>query len=203
MSKATLYLTSSAPVSKRDERDWTRELWAEAFGMARRIIKDRRRHSIGAAWTWYLQHARRFTTPAAWRIAQAAGRVVFDQRTPTCGTSGSVDALLRQGLVRPTRRPRKGNLLGVVPYRCATVDRVRAVGLTFAWSADPLASSANKGLRVCRARRLRDERRQVMAQLEADDRLYVLTDLGRAALVAAGLAQDRVALTPRGSRTPA
>ena len=40
-----------------------------------------------------------------------------------------------------------------------------------------------------------------MARLEAEERLYILTDLGRAALVAAGLAQDRVALTPRGSRT--
>ena len=40
-----------------------------------------------------------------------------------------------------------------------------------------------------------------MARLEAEERLYVLTDLGRAALVAAGLAEDRVALTPRGSRT--
>jgi hypothetical protein len=81
-------------------------------------------------------------------VAQAAGRVVFDQRTPMHGTAGSVDALLRQGLVRRTRRPRPGNLLGLVPYRCAAVDRVRTVGLTFAWSADPLASSASKGLRA-------------------------------------------------------
>ena len=60
----------------------------------------------------------------------------------------------------------------------------------------------NVALRRHRARQLREERRQIMARLEAEERLYVLTDLGRAALVAAGLAQDRVALTPRGSRAP-
>src|SRR3954463_13905455 len=125
---------------------WSRELWKAAYSMARGMIRERRDHGLATRWTWYLRAARRrFTTPAGWRIAQLAGRTVFDQRTPTHGTAGNVDALLRQGLVRRTRRPRKGNLLGVVPYRCAKVDRVRAVGLTFAWSADPLAPSAHPG----------------------------------------------------------
>src|SRR4051794_8728598 len=75
--------------------------------MARRMIRDRATHGTGAAWDWYLRAARRrFTTPAGWRIAQLAGRAVFDARTPTHGTAGDVDALLRQGLVRRTRRPR-------------------------------------------------------------------------------------------------
>ena len=88
----------------------------------------------------------------------------------------------------------------VVPYRCVSLERVR--GLNFAWGGDALACvNRNVALRRQRARRLREERRQIMARLEAEERLYVLTDLGRAALVAAGLAADRFALTPRGSRT--
>src|SRR4051812_18532664 len=122
MSKLPLTLKSTASVSKPDAAPWTRELWREASSMVRRMVRDRASHGIGAAWDWYLRHARRrFTTPAGWRIAQAAGRVVFDARTPTHGNAGDVDALLRQGLVRRTRRPRKGNLLGVVPYRCSSV----------------------------------------------------------------------------------
>src|SRR3954451_11577284 len=144
VSKLSLTLKSTASVSKVDATPWSREVWREAFSMARRMIRDRATPGTGAAWDWYLRAARRrFTTPAGWRVAQLAGRVVFDARTPTHGTAGDVDVLLRQGLVRRTRRPRRGNLLGVVPYRCAKVDRVRAVGLTFAWSADSLASSAN------------------------------------------------------------
>src|SRR5689334_2073248 len=112
MSKLPHTLKSTASVSKLDATEWTRETFRVAYAMARRVIRERRHHSIGAAWTYYLLHARkRFTTPAAWRVAQAAGRIVFDARTPTCGTSGDVDQLLRQGLVRRTRRPRPGNLL--------------------------------------------------------------------------------------------
>src|SRR3954454_14592017 len=165
MSKLPLDLSPSRAFSKVDHRNYSSMMWKAAFSMARRMIRDRATHGTGAAWDWYLRAARRrFTTPAGWRIAQLAGRVVFDARTPTHGTAGDVAVLLRQGLVRRTRRPRRGNLLGVVPYRCAKVDRVRAVGLTFAWSADPLASSANKGLRVSQARKLREERRQIMAR---------------------------------------
>jgi hypothetical protein len=68
-----------------------------------------------------------------------------------------------------------------------------------AWTFDGLASSANKGQRACRARRLREQRAAILARLEAEERLYVLTELGRAALVAAGMASDRVALTAGGS----
>src|SRR4051812_47050582 len=174
MATATLTLSSTPDLSKLDSRNYSSMMWKAAFSMARRMIRDRASHGTGASWDWYLRAARRrFTTPAGWRIAQFAGRVVFDQRTPTHGTTGPVDALLRQGLVRRTRRPRPGNLLGVVPYRCATVDRVRSVGLTFAWSADPLASSANQGLRAHRAMKLRQERaaRRAVAREMARDRL--------------------------------
>ena len=126
---------------------------------------------------------------------------MFDRRTVTFAASGSIAELERQGMVRRTRRPRPGNLTATVPYRCASFERLRDCGLNLAWGHDPLMSSGNRGLRVQRARQLREERRQTMARPEAEERLYVLTDLGRAALVAAGLAQDRVALTLRGSRT--
>src|SRR4051794_28679423 len=184
MSKLSLDLSPSRAFSKIDATNYSRELWRAAYSMARRMIRDRATYGTGASWDWYLRAPRRrFTTPAAWRIAQLAGRVVFDQRTPTRGTAGDVDVLLRQGLVRRTRRPRKGNLLGVVPYRCATVDRVRAVGLTFAWSADPLASSANRGLRVYRAQRRREVARAMAQDRAAMERSrFALTVTGLLAL---------------------
>jgi hypothetical protein len=133
MSTANPYLASSASVSNPDLRDWTRELWNAAHAMARRMIRDHAGHGIGAAWTWYLQHARRrFTTPTGWRIAQAAGHAVFDRRTVGYAASGSVADLERQGLVRRTRRARPGNLMATVPYRCATFERLRDHGFSLA-----------------------------------------------------------------------
>src|SRR3954453_7615625 len=104
MATATRNLGATAPVSKIDAIDWTRELWVEAYAMARRMIKDRRNGTAASAWTWYLGHARRrFTTPTGGGTAQAAGRAMFDRRTVTFATSGSVEELARQGLVRRTR----------------------------------------------------------------------------------------------------
>ena len=184
MQTANLVLHPSPDLSQLARAAQVRETFCAAYRQARAMIRDRASHGTGAAWDWYLRAARRrFTTPAGWRIAQLAGRVVFDARTPTHGTAGDVDVLLRQGLVRRARHPRRGNLLGVVPYRCATVDRVRAVGLTFAWSADPLASSANRGLRVYRAQR----RREVARAMAADRRM-----------LAAAPVEERFAITPAG-----
>src|SRR3954451_24578035 len=141
MATATRDLGATTPVSKIDATDWTRELWLEAFAMARRMIVAGKDHGTAAAWTWYLGHARRrFTTPASWRIAQAAGRAVFDRRTVTFAAGGSVEELTRQGLVRRTRRPRCGNLTSTVPYRCAAFERLRGHGFSLAWTFDPLAS---------------------------------------------------------------
>jgi hypothetical protein len=188
MSTAAFHLGATAPVSKIDATDWTRELWLEAFAMARRMIKDRRNGTAATAWTWYLGHARRrFTTPASWRIAQAAGRSVFDRRTVTFAAGGSVEELERQGLVRRTRRPRRGNLTATVPYRAASFERLRDCGLDLAWGHDPLMSGANRGLRIQRARRLKAERRQVLAEVRADERR-----------VAMAMAEDRFALTLAG-----
>src|SRR3954465_9810704 len=188
MSTAIHNLGAAATVSKIDPTDWTRELWLEAFSMARRMIRDRVGHGIGAARTWYLGHARRrFTPPTGWRIAQAAGRSVFDRRTVTFATSGSVADLERQGLVRRTRRPRPGNLTATVAYRCASFERLRDCGLNLAWGHDPLMSGANRGLRVQKARRLKAVRRQVLAEVRADERR-----------VAMAMAEDRFALTLAG-----
>src|SRR5689334_5166379 len=203
MATATLAHTPATPASKLDPTDWTRETFRAAYSMARRMIRDRRTSTAVTSWTWYLDAARKRFGASGWRIAQAAGRIVFDARTVGYARAGSVAELERQGLVRRTRRPRPGNLTATVPYRAASFERLRGHGFSMAWSFDPLVSSANKGLRAHRARKLREERRQIVARLEAEERLYVLTDLGRTALVAAGLAADRVALTPRGSRTPA
>src|SRR3982751_6360620 len=106
MATATLDLGATAPVSKIDATDWTHELWLEAYAMARRMIRDRAGHGIGAAYVWYLGHARNRFGASGWRIAQAAGHAVFDRRTVAYAASGSVADLERQGLVRRTRRPR-------------------------------------------------------------------------------------------------
>src|SRR5689334_19433979 len=125
MATATHNLGATAPVSKIDATDWTREVWLEAFAMARRMIVAGKNHGLATRWTWYLQHARRRFGASGWRIAQAAGRSVFDRRTVTFAASGSVADLERQGLVRRTRRPRPGNLTATVPYRCARFERLR------------------------------------------------------------------------------
>jgi len=187
MATATHNLGVTAPVSKIDATDWTRELWLEAFSMARRMIRDRRTSTAATSWTWFLQHARRrFTTPTGWRIAQAAGHAVFDRRTVAYAASGSAD-LERQGLVRRTRRARPGNLTATVAYRCATFERLRDHGFSLAWTHDPLASGSNRGLRVHRARKLRVERRTVLAEVTAEERA-----------VAWAMAEDRFALTLTG-----
>src|SRR4051812_27023517 len=190
MSKLPLVLSPTAGPSKPGLD--ARATYREAYAMARRMLKDRRTSTVAASWTWFLGHARRrFTTPLGWRIAQLAGRAVSARRPPPTPPPGAAPAPPRRGLARRPRRPRLGNLLGVVPYRCARVDRVRSVGLTFAWSADPLASSGNRGLRLARAVRLREDRarRAEVARAMAADRyriergpFFTITDLGRAVL---------------------
>ena len=196
MSKLPLDLSPGRAFSKIDRTDWTRELWRAAYRQSRAMIRDRGTTTAATAYVWALDHMRRRFGAPGWPVAQAAASLVFERRIVGRGAAGTVADLERQGLVRRTRRPRRGNLVGVVPYRCVSLERVR--GLNFAWGGDALACvNRTVALRRQRARRLHEERRQVMAQLEAEERFYILTDLGRAALVAAGLAADRVALTPR------
>src|SRR4051794_30046744 len=187
MSKAAITLQPTSAVSKLDPRDWSLELWYAAYAMARRMIRDRAGHGIGAAYVWYLGHARKRFGASGWRIAQAAGHAVFDRRTVAYAASGSVADLGRRGLAGGPRRPRPGNLTATVAYRCATFERLRDHGFSLAWTHDPLASGSNRGLRVHRARKLRVERRTVLAEVTAEERA-----------VAWAMAEDRFALTLTG-----
>src|SRR5690348_16332509 len=144
--------------------------------MARRMIRDRRTSTASSAWGWYLDAARKRFGASGWRIAQAAGRIVFDARTVGYARTGSVADLERQGLVRRTRRPRPGNLTATVPYRAVTFERLRDCGLSMAWTHDPLASSSNHGQRVYRA-----QQRRKVARIMAEDR-FALTLVGVLAL---------------------
>src|SRR3954452_506826 len=187
MSKASLRLPPSSSTSKIDATDWTRELWLAASRQSRAMVRDGGRFGLGARYVWCLGHLRRRFGASGWPIAQQAARVAFDMRAVSKAATGTAEELARQGMLA----------------RAVRVERPpRGLGWLWAWTFDELASpNTARSLRRLRAHRLREERRQIMARLEAEGRLYVLTDLGRAALVAAGLAQDRVALTPRGSRT--
>src|SRR3954451_12299017 len=190
MSKATLNVRPAADLSKLDGMDWTRELWRAAYGMARRMIRDRLASTAATAWTWYLDAARKRFGASGWRIAQAAGPLAVGRRSVAYAATGSVADLERQGLVRRTARPRRGNLTGTVAYRCATLARVRPQGINLPWTWNQLASSANKGLRVYRA-----QRRREVARAMAQDRL-AMTEC-RFALTVTGLLALREAETNR------
>ena len=165
MATATLVHTPAAPAPKLDPADFDPRDLARRLRQARRMVRDRRTMTAATAWGWYLDAARKRFGASGWRIAQAAGRVVFDARTVVHARAGSLAELERQGLVRRIRRPRRGNLTATVPYRCASFERLREHGLSMAWSFDPLASSANKGLRAYRA-----QRRREVARIMAEDR---------------------------------
>ena len=190
MSKAALNLPRTTFVCKIDNRDWTRELWREAYAMARRMIRARRRFSVGDAYVWYLDHARERFGASGWPLAQAAGRLVLERRTPGYAASGALADLHRQGLV---------NAAGS-PTRALWVEKMS--GWRLAWSADPLAAvNSNRSLRAQKAAQLREdrarrrtvaramaeERRRIEAEIEADDRMFVLTAAGEAALREAGM----------------
>ena len=220
MSKLSLTLKSTASVSKVDATPWSRELWRAACFMARRMIRDRATYGTGASWDWYLRAARRrFTTPASLADRSARGPRRVRPADPDQRHLGQRRRAAPPGSRAPHPPPAVGHLLGVVPYRCATVDRVRAVGLTFAWSADPLASSANQGLRAHRAMKLRQERatRREVAHGLAADRVaietgvfFTLTDAGRLPSPRRRTARDRrrarrtvlLAMPPLLSRRP-
>jgi hypothetical protein len=186
MATATLGLSPAALVSKPDTTNWTRELWRAPYRQARAMIRDGSRFGLGARYVWALGHLRRRFGASGWPIAQQAARVAFDLRSISRAATGTAEELERQGMVT----------------RCLRLEPAPRGGWLWAWTFDDLGSpNTARSLRRLRAKRLREERRQVLARLEAEERLYTLTDLGRAALVAAGLAADRVSLTPRGSRT--
>src|SRR4051795_13447637 len=186
MSRLPLAYTPTLSWSKIDRVGQARATFRAAHSMARCMVRPRPGRSTGEALTWYLDHGFKRFGYAALPIVRAAGWAVFDRLHVTKAATGTAEELARQGMLT----------------RCVRLEPAPRGGWSWAWTHDPLAAvNLNRSYRVYRARQLREERRQVLAELAAEDPLYVLTDLGRAALVAAGLAQDLVALTPRGSRT--
>src|SRR5689334_22451687 len=193
MSKATLNVPPAADLSKLDRADFTRELWRAAYRQARAMIRDRGTSTAATAYVWALDHLRRRFGTSGWPVVQAAASLVFERRIVSGAAVGSVADLQRQGLIRATARPRRGNLVGMIAYRCVTLERTR--GLNFAWGGDELACANRRvALRKGRARDLRQERvrqREVAAAM-ARDRLalhredrFTITPAGIAALRAA------------------
>jgi len=174
MSKLPLDLSPTRAFSKPDNRNWTRETWRAAYRQSRSMIRDGSRFGLGARYVHCLDHMRRRFGASGWPIVQAAASLVFNRRIISGAAVGSVADLERQGLIRATAKPRRGNLVGMVAYRCVSLERTR--GLNFAWGGDELACVNRRvALRKGRARDLRQER---VRQRE----------------VARGLAADRVAL---------
>src|SRR3954471_17816 len=168
MSKATLTLKSPAPLSKLDPTDRTRETFRAAYGMARRMVRDRASHGTGAALTWYLDHGFRRFGFNALPIVRAAGWAVFDQVHVTKAATGTPAELARQGMLT----------------RCVRLERAPRGGWSWAWTHDPLAAAhLNRSYRVHLAR----QRREV-ARAMAQDRLAL----------AAAPVEERYAITPAG-----
>src|SRR5690349_22901666 len=155
MSTATSYLPSSAYLSKIDATDWTRELWLAAYRQSRAMVRDGGRFGLGARYVWCLGHLRRRFGASGWPIAQQAARVAFDLRVVSKAATGTREELARQGMLA----------------RAIRVERApRGLGWLWAWTFDDLGSpNTARSLRRHRAKRLREERRQTMARLEAEE----------------------------------
>src|SRR3954452_20705675 len=166
MATATLDLGATAPVSKIDATDWTRETFRVAYSMARRMIRPRDGHSTGDALTWYFDHAFKRFGFSAMPIVRAAGWAVFNQVHVTKAATGTAEELARQGMLT----------------RCVRLERAPRGGWSWAWTHDPLAAvNLNRSYRVHLAR----QRREV-ARAMAED---------RRALERGPLGSDRYALT--------
>src|SRR5689334_14742006 len=136
MSKLKHKLCATAHVSKPDACNWTRAMWRAAYRQARAMVRDRGTTTAATAYVWALDHMRRRFGASGWPVAQAAASLVFERRIVSGAAVGTVADLKRQGLIRATAKPRRGNLVGMVAYRCVTLERVR--GLNFAWGGDEL-----------------------------------------------------------------
>jgi hypothetical protein len=182
MLTAELVSTPTPDLSQLDRIDWTRELWREAFSMARRMVKVRPGHSTGESLTWYFDHGFRRFGYAALPLVRAAGWCAFNERLVTKAATGTREELARQGMLT----------------RCVRLERAPRGGWSWAWTHDPLAAvNLNRGHRVHLARQRRAaravahemarERRRLAA--ETVEERYTLTAAGRAALAAAEAAR--------------
>jgi hypothetical protein len=176
--------------SQLDREAQARRLWTLAYRQSRSMIRAGASHGIGQRSVWCQDHLRRRFGASGWPVAQYAGRLVLELRTPAHALGGSVADLHRQGLTNAEGRP----------TRAIFVEKHS--GWRMAWSEDPLAAvNANRMLCGVRARQLRDdrarrravaramaeERRRIMAEIEADDRLFVLAEAGMEALRETGM----------------
>src|SRR4051812_5771765 len=130
MSKLPLTLKPAAPLSKLDPTDWTRATFRAAYGMARRMVRQRPGRSTGAALTWYLDHGFRRFGFDAMPIVRAAGWAVFNQLHVSKAATGTPAELARQGMVNPAGQP----------VRCVRLERAPWGGWAWAWTHDPLAA---------------------------------------------------------------
>src|SRR5689334_7320625 len=157
MSKASHTLKPADLTSKLDRRSWSRELWRDAYAMARRMIRARGDYTCTDALGWYNDHATRRFGTASSPVVIAAGSLVFHERVLANGVIGSVAELERQGLVRPTRKPRPGNLTATVPCRAVRLARLRSPGFSIAWTFDKLAAAGlRRSARAWEARQRRE-----------------------------------------------
>jgi hypothetical protein len=197
MSKLPIDLSPDRAFSKIDRTNYSRMMWKAAYRQSRSMIRDRGTTTAASAYVWALDHLRRRFGASGWPVAQAAASLVFARRIVSGAAVGSVADLERQGLIGATAKPRRGNLVGMVAYRCVTLERTR--GLSFAWGGDELACvNRRAALRKGRARALRAlraedaaRRRQIAAAMAQDrrdletGRFYAITPAGVAALRAA------------------
>src|SRR4051794_8821832 len=98
MSKASLVL--SLLLSEIHATRSQRQLWRDAYAMARRMIRARDGHAVTDALQWFEHHAYRRFGQAAYATVIEAGSLVFHERLLTWGASGTIAELERQGLVR-------------------------------------------------------------------------------------------------------
>src|SRR5690349_24372747 len=111
-----------------------RATWRAAYGMARRMVRQRPDHSTGEALSWYFDHGFRRFGYAAMPIVRAAGWAVFDQLHVTKAATGTREELARQGMLT----------------RCVRLEPApRGLGWSWAWTHDPLAAvNLNRSRRV-------------------------------------------------------
>jgi hypothetical protein len=166
MAQANRVLSSALPTSKPDT---ARQLWRDCWSMSRRMMKPRGDgFSVSDAELWYGWHARRRfgDNAAAFMIVDAARSLAYSRHCLLWPTSGTISELIRQGLLRTTKKPRAGNLCGVVADRAARFDRQREHGLNMVFGFDRLAAGGlRRGERAWAVRRRRAERAAEAAAL--------------------------------------
>jgi hypothetical protein len=160
---AKLVLRPTRSLSKPDATPGSRELWKAAYGMARRMIRDRAAHGTGAALTWYLDHGFRRFGFNALPIVRAAGWAAFNAHHVSKAATGSREELAREGMLT----------------RCVRLEPAPRGGWLWAWTFDDLAGvNSARCLRRGRAIAMRAERaaratavqRRHVARIMAEDR---------------------------------